>query len=471
MGSFQNEPIMKQSIFSTLRSLPALAAALFGAASLAPLSANAKSSSDAVRLRVELDRPVLTADRTERAVIKIALDGLRLPRPEARPPVNLTLVLDRSGSMSGAKIEHAKAAAIEAVRRLAVDDVFSLVIFDHEVETLVPATRVGDCRAIEARIRSIVARGNTAIYGGVTQGAAELRKHLEDCRYTHRLVLLSDGLANNGPSTPDDFARLGVSLGRERISVSTIGVGLDYNEDLMTRLARRSDGNTYFVSSSRDLPAIFTAELGDVLNVVARRVVVTIEFPTDVRPLSFVGREGVIRGQRAEFELNQLYGGQEKFALVEVEVAATRAGEQREVATASVVFEDALTQRSVKVTARGAARFTAVEREVVAAANRQVQTDYAVNVTAEAKDQAVGLVDSNRREEAARQMRTRNLALENIAKVYANPAVSAVWAENNKEADRLERDGLDNAQRKTYRAENAQTQSQQAAGASSQARP
>lgn len=459
---------MKQNTRSFLSSF---AAALLSVVSLAPLSACAKSSSEAVRLRIELDRPVLSADRTERAVIKIALDGLRLPRPEARPPVNLTLVIDRSGSMSGEKIQHAKAAAIEAVRRLGADDVFSLVTFDHEVETLVPATRVGDGRVIEARIRSIVARGNTAIYGGVTQGATELRKHLEDRRFTHRLVLLSDGLANNGPSSPDDFARLGAALGREHISVSTIGVGLDYNEDLMTRLARRSDGNTYFVSSSRDLPAIFNAELGDVLNVVARRVVVAVEFPVGVRPLEFVGREGVIRGQRAEFELNQLYGGQEKFALVEVEVASTRAGVEREVASATVVFEDALTQRSVKVDARGFARFTAVEREVVAAANRQVQTDYAVNVTAEAKDQAVLLVDSNRRDEAARQLRARTAELEKMATVYANPAVSELSASNKKEADRLEREGLSNEGRKAYRADAAQAKSQQSAGASASIRP
>ncbi len=446
------------------RLLSRLAAALLGVVSLVPFTACAKSSSEAVRVRVELDRPVLSADRTERAVIKIALDGLRLPRSETRPPVNLALVIDRSGSMSGDKIQNAKAAAIEAVRRLGPDDVFSLVTFDHEVETLVPATRVSDGRMIEARIRSIGARGNTAIFAGVTQGAAELRKQLEDRRYTHRLVLLSDGLANNGPSSPDDFARLGAALGREHISVSTIGVGLDYNEDLMTRLARRSDGNTYFVSASSDLPAIFNAELGDVLNVVARRVVVTVEFPSGVRPLSFVGREGAIRGQRAEFELNQLYGGQEKFALVEVEVAATRAGEEREMASAMVVFEDAVTQRSVNVAARGSARFTAVEREVVAAANRNVQTDYAVNVIAEAKDQAVVLVDSNRRDEAARQLRARTADLEKIASVYANPAVSELAASNKKEADLLERDGLSNEGRKTYRAEAAQAKSQQSSG-------
>ena len=444
------------------------ATALLGALSLLPLPACAKSSDSTVRLRVELDRPVLPAGSTERAVVKIALDGLSLPRPEMRPPVNLALVIDRSGSMSGEKIEHAKAAALEAVSRLAPDDIFSLVIFDHEVQTLVSACRVGDRCDLAECIRSIRARGNTAIYGGVTQGAAELRKHLEDRRYTNRLVLLSDGLANVGPSSPDDLARLGTALGREGISVSTVGVGLDYNEDLMTRLARRSDGNTYFVSSSRDLPEIFNAELGDVLNVVARRVVVTIEFPAGVRPVSFVGREGVIRGQHAEFSLNQLYGGQEKFAFVEVEVASARAGEEREIANASVVFEDAVTQREVTMQARGAASFTAVETEVVAAANRKVQADYAENVTAEAKDKAVVLVDANRRGDAAQELRARNETLKKIADLYGNVAVQSVVEKNSVEADRLEREGLDNVQRKTYRTENAQTSAQQA---SSYSRP
>ena len=446
---------MKQNFLSSF------AAAFLCAVSLLPLSACAQSTDLPVRLRVELDRPVLPAGSSQRVVLKIALDSLRLPRSEARPPVNLTLVLDRSGSMNGEKLEHAKDAAIEAVRRLAPDDVFSLVIFDHEVNTLVPACRVGDRRDLEALIRSIYARGNTAIYGGVTQGAAELRKHLEDRRYTHRMILLSDGLANNGPSQPEDFARLGASLIREGISVSTIGVGLDYNEDLMTRLARRSDGNTYFVSSSRDLMKIFNTELGDVLSVVARRVVVTIEFLAHVRPLSFVGRDGIIHGQRAEFSLNQLYGGQEKFALVEVEVDSASAGEEREIANASVVFEDAVNQRTETLAAKRSVQFSASQAAVVQAADRKVQADYAVNALAVAKDEAIALVDSNRRDQAARVLRQKSDELRKMSEVYSNAAVGVVAAAAAPAAARVEKEGLSNAERKSYRAEIQQAQSQQ----------
>src|SRR5690606_15512664 len=134
---------------------------------------------------------------------------------------------------------------------------------------------------IEAKIRAITPRGMTALYGGVNQGAAEIRKHL-DGTFVHRVLLLSDGIANVGPSAPADLERLGQALARENIAVTTIGVGLDYNEDLMTRLARASDGNTYFVEASQDLPRILAAELGDVLNVFARQVVIRIQFSDGV---------------------------------------------------------------------------------------------------------------------------------------------------------------------------------------------
>ena len=444
------------------------AVALVGAMSLV-FSANSSAApapfEDSVRLRLDVDRAVLPADSRENAVIKIGLDCVRLPRRERRPPVNLALVIDRSGSMSGDKIARAREAALEAVRRLAPDDIVALIAYDTGVQTLVPAQRVGDGRRLESAICRLEAGGNTALYGGVTRGASEIRRHLEDRRYINRVILLSDGLANVGPSSPEELARLGATLGREGISVTTVGLGLGYNEDLMTRLAQRSDGNTYFVEHSGDLSRIFAAELGDVLNVVARRIVIEIEFPAGVRPLRFVGREGTIRGQRAELTLNQLYGGQEKFALVEVEVAPSRPGVELEIARARVSYEDALSLRASTLHARRQVQFSESRETVVQSADHKVQADYAANVIAGAKDEAIAFVDANRRDAAAAVLLKRTQELQKMADTYGNAAVGQVAAAAAPMAAKVERDGLDNAERKSLRAEAAQTTSQQSTGA------
>lgn len=448
-----------------------LAVALLGAMSLAvsarSTTAAADSPDESVRLRLEIDRAVLPAETAEKAVVKIALDGLRLPSRHRRPPVNLALVIDRSGSMAGDKIARARDAAVEAVRRLAPDDIVSVIAYDTNVQTLVPAQRVGDGSRLERAICGIEAGGNTALYGGVTRGAAEVRKNLEDRRFINRVILLSDGLANVGPSSPEDLGRLGTSLMKEGISVTTVGLGLGFNEDLMTRLAQRSDGNTYFVENSADLSRIFAAELGDVLNVVARRVVIEIEFPEGVRPLGFVGREGRIHGRKAELTLNQIYGGQEKFALVEVEVSPERAETEREIARASVTYENALNQRTTTATAQRSVRFSASQAAVVRSADHQVQADYAVNVMAVAKDEAVALVDSNRRDEAAARLREKSETLKKLGDTYGNPSVRQLAAAVAPEADRLAKEGLSNAERKVYRAENAQVRGQQSSGGGS----
>ena len=359
-----------------------------------------------VNCDLSLDRTVLPAGLSQKAVIKINLDVPVIPVESQRPPVNLTLVLDRSGSMSGSKIQKAKEAAITALRSLGPQDIFSMVIYDHTVQTLVPPQSAANTEWIESRINSIYPGGNTALYGAVSQGAAEVRKNLYD-RYVHRVILLSDGLANVGPSSPADLARLGAALIKEGISVTTIGIGTDFNEDLMTQLADRSDGNHYFVESSRDLPRIFTAELGDVLSVAARRVVISIDCPQGVQPLRIVGREGRIRGQRVEIHLNQLYGGQEKYALVEVMVEPGRANELNTIADARCSYENALTNRQEDSMAVAQVRFSKNEMEVQGSASKTVQKALVENEMAEARDKALDLYNAGRKDEAVQQLKEK----------------------------------------------------------------
>ncbi len=427
------------------------------------LSAKSKAPSpeDPVRLRLELDRPVLPADSRETVVVKVGLDGLK-PRTVHRAPVNLALVIDKSGSMGGEKISKAREAALEAVRRLSPDDLVSLVVYDNGVRVLASARRVGDGEALASMIEGVEANGGTNLHGGVVAGADELRKNIEGA-YTHRVLLLSDGLANVGPQTPEALGSLGARLVREGISVTTIGLGLDFNEDLMTRLARRSDGNTYFVADGRELPRIFNEELGDVLSVVARRVVIELEFPDGARPVRIVGREGRVENNRVVVELNQLYGGQEKFALVEVELDPGAKTEKRRVASARVSYEDAAIASPAVRELAVSASFSTEREKVVSSANRRVQADYAANRMAEARDEAVVLVDAGRREEAAARLRAVGSSLGAIGDAYSNVAVAAAAAPAASEAAKMESDGISNAERKEYRAKAQQTYNQQRA--------
>lgn len=449
---------------ASLLFLACLSFAWFAVIGSTVASTTASAASLPVRLRLDFDRPLLPADSSEKIVLKVCLDGLGLPpQPQHRPPVNLALVIDRSGSMSGDKIAKAREAALEIVRRLAPDDVFSLVAYDTRVTTLIPARRVGRGheRFLEESILGISAGGNTALYGGVCSGAREVRHHLGEGNFSHRIILLSDGQANVGPSATEDLARLGRSLGSEGIPVTTVGLGLGFNEDLMTRLAQMSDGNTYFAAHSTDLPRIFQEELGDARRLIARRVVVEIDFQDGVRPLRFVGREGRIEGSRATLEIGHLYGGQERFALIEVELRSGPAGAARDIAIARARFEDLEGRRLSPPVVSGSLRFTADASEVRARANAQVQADYAANLTALAREEAIRLSDAGKPAAAAEVLKSNSDRLFSIGSSYSNIQVLSRAKASAEDSARLERDGLDNNTRKIYRAENAQTKNQQ----------
>jgi Ca-activated chloride channel family protein len=398
------------------------------------LAVPAAAWAGAVECRIEIDRSVLPDDGPQKAIVKVTLDAPRLPARGDRPAVNLGMVLDRSGSMSGSKIAKAKEAAVAALRRLESRDWFSLVIYDHEVDTIVPSQSAGAVEWIEGRIQGIEPRGQTALFSGISQGAAEVRKRLDD-RLVHRLLLLSDGLANVGPSSPSDLARLGAALLKEGISVSTVGVGTDFNEDLMVQLAQASDGNHYFVESSADLPRIFAQELGDVLSIVAQQVEVEVTCGDGVRPLRIIGREGVVHGDRVVLRMNQLYGGQTKYGLIEVEISPGRDGSEKDVAVATCRFRDASTRDQRQSVDRASVRFSRDQEEVQESLNPAVEAAYVDNTVAEARDQALTLYnrgDSDQAADVLRKVSTdlqeRNKSLAAAPAAY-RPAVDALKEE------------------------------------------
>ena len=419
-------------------------------------------ATSSVKCHVELDRDILLADDLQTAVIKVTLEAPPPPETNERPPVNLAIVLDRSGSMTGTKIEKAKEAAIEALNRLNGRDIFSLVIYDDRIESIVPAQSAANREWIISRIRQIQPRGNTALFAGVSQGAAEIRKNLGR-EYVNRIILLSDGLANIGPSTPADLGRLGVALSKEGISVTTVGVGTDYNEDLMTQISQKSDGNTYFVETSSDLPRIFAAELGDVLSVVAQKVSLNILCVDGTKPIRIIGRDGRVYKDHVEINLNQLYGGQEKYTLIEIEIPPTPANEKRELAIARVRYDNAINQNEEESSGKVIARFSNQKEDVYGSARESVQKDIMLNTVAETQDKAIELWDAGKEDEAIGAMKA--MQQDFGARVDAYNLDGAFYEGMDVTIDgniqRLETDGMDKRGRKLFRTDSYQIRNQQ----------
>ncbi len=416
------------------------------------VGAAAPAGSWRIVCETELDRPVLPAGQASRTVVTVTVSAPERPSGVERPPVNLCVVIDRSGSMQGARIEQARLAAVEALARLDERDRFSLVVYSDQAETLVPpqAVTARNRTQIEQAIRSIRASGFTALYAGVAQGASEIRKH-QGKEFVNRIILLSDGLANRGPSTPEELGRLGTALAKEFISVSTVGLGSGYNEDLMTRLAERSDGIAYFAAHSEQLPKIFASELGDVLNVAARDVRVIIEVPEGVRPIRVIGREGIIRGNTIEVYLNQIYSGLDKAALVEVEAPAGRPAQTIDLAAARVTYEDVVSNRRGEVASQVQARYSDSVQEVVENINRPAALIVTRNIAAEAKDAAVDLSDQGRRAEAGQVLRAQSVQMRQLA-VDLDQADLLQDAEDlEAAAGQIEQEGLGVDQRKRMR--------------------
>ncbi|MGH6771056.1 MAG: vWA domain-containing protein [Xanthobacteraceae bacterium] len=349
-------------------------------------------------LDARLAQTVMKNGETQRNYLRIALRGCERP-PSERTPVNVSFVIDRSGSMQGARIVQAREAAIAALRRLGATDIASVVIFDDKIEVLVPAQPVSDPAYFAGRIRQVLARGTTAIHAGVLEGASEVRRK-KDQRYLNRVVLLSDGQANVGPRNPADFEKLGRDLLAEGISVSTIGLGHAYNEDLMLKLARASDGNHTFVGEATDLIQVFNKEFDDVLASCAQTVSIDVDLTPGVRVVRALSRDGKIEGGKAQFQLNQVYQATEHYVLMEVEVDRAVANGEPDLGRVQVAYTSPQDGARHTIDTRVHARFSASDTEIAASRDNVVFASVVEQSVRQRAAAAITLRDQGKTSEA-----------------------------------------------------------------------
>ena len=421
-----------------------------------------------ISLDVSLAQPTMLVGEKQTNYLKIKLNGFDLAANEKRTPVNVAIVMDKSGSMSGEKMEQAKKAALTAVDRLRDNDIVSVIVYDHNVTVLVPATRASDRESIRAAIENIQASGNTALFAGVSKGAAEVRKFLDD-KHVNRVILLSDGLANVGPSSPAELEQLGQALLKEGVSVSSLGLGTGYNEDLMTSLAAASSGNHVFIENADNLIAVFNNEFDDLLSVVASDIELKIHLSPEMRPVRMLGTPADIHGPQVRWVLGQLYARQERYFILEVEMTSGENNSERLVGDVNVSYRNMHTQTKDRLASQVNVRFSDSTEKVEADTNVEALAFSALQLAAERNREATALRDSGKIEEAKKLLAINSAELGRISIIckinnFACPDIELGCTINKLQSEQVGDTGNWNVNRKRMREYQSQVTNQQSYG-------
>ena len=410
------------------------------------------------------DKPVVLDSGVQTVYLRVGLTGCEPKLLSDRVPVNVALVIDKSGSMSGDKIEKAKEAAILAIHRLTSSDIVSVVLYDNNVQVLVPATKLTKKDPIIRQIRSVKASGSTALYAGVQNGADEVRKFIA-ANKVNRIVLLSDGLANIGPDSPTALGRLGANLVDEGISVTTIGLGLGYNEDLMSQLAYKSDGGHYFAEHADELAGVFDDAFGRATSVVAQEVQIEIICGEGMRPVRILGREGAIKDRTVTLDIQSIYGSHEKYAIVEVELPENIRREMdgqngRQLADVRLKYRDMTADKIISEGSSAMIRFTGSKEEVEKNLNKAILADAVEQIAIENNERALALRDAGKTQEAQQMLFDNTVYLRSNASKLESPKLKDYASENESDADNMDEQNW-TRQRKSMRASQSSRRTQQ----------
>lgn len=350
-----------------------------------------------------LDYDVVTVEQEHTLYLMARLSAGPAPSDQIRRPLNLSLVIDRSGSMAGSKIDYTRQAAQLLVQNMSANDILSIVLYNEAVKTLLPPQNVQHKDLINQRINAIKATGTTNLSSGWLEGCNHVAKNQQP-DLVNRVILMSDGLANRGIVDMAELVSLAEQKRNEGITTTTMGLGEDFNEDLLIAIADAGGGAFYFIESPEVTPTIFQEELNGLLSVIGQNLVIAIEYTNhvkEVRQLNAYPEQG---GPNSKgFRLGDVFGEEVKTLMLELRIPALASMGSVQIATLRFEYDeinDGITQHQIMEMPV----FVNVSPGALPAGtqgNREVSRSVLLLKAAEARREAVRLADQGKYERAA----------------------------------------------------------------------
>ena len=374
----------------------------------APRAAEAGGSDEVVALGSQASHACVMADGSRDVFLYLSLRAAELA-DAPRLGMNLALVIDRSGSMASEdKLVCAKAAAEQIVARLRPDDRLAIVAYDTQVRTVVPSTPASEQGAFLAAIRALQPGDATNLYGGLVGGYEEVARHL-DASKLNRVVLLSDGLANSGVTDPGAIRERAQECRDHGVRVSTMGMGISYDETLMSAIAQQAGGNYYYVDHAESVGRHLDHELDELGRTVARDLELRVTLGEGVELQEVFGYRSSMDGRTLVVPVEDMFSGERKKVVVRLRAHGAVDAEQA-LATATLRYRDvpARTPRALAAPPLRV-RFTDDLARVEGSRNVEVLVKVEVVLNADALEKAMKLQKEGKIEEAQALLAARYL--------------------------------------------------------------
>ena len=274
--------------------------------------------------------------------VLITFSGEPETKKTSRIPLNLSLVLDRSGSMAGQPLRHAIAAAQKLVKYLTPDDILSVVIYDDTVSTVLPPQHIKNHKEIQAKIAKIRSGGLTNLSGGWLLGCDHVKSHQSPDKI-NRVLLLTDGQANKGITNQEVLIKTAKEKAIEGIITTTLGFGTHFNEELLINLADAAGGNYYFIQSPDEAKEVFQIELDSLVSIIAQNLKVTLQPEKAVSVNKILNSyPSQVVGNKVEVFLGDVYSVESKPLAIELSLPEFTDLGDHKIATASYQYQSVI---------------------------------------------------------------------------------------------------------------------------------